>query len=115
MGIWGVITVILTAVFLSVLANQAEQCISSQQGRQIVSGIRKVFIPLLATALIFWGLSSFFKELVQLFIVLAFSETAAYIVNPFPAYIKEQEESKKDAKDESKLLKFAKLFWQAKE
>ena len=114
-SVWGVIAVVITAIFLSVLAKQAERCIENLQYRQIVTGIRKVFIPLIATALIFWGLSSFFKELVQVFVVLAFSETIAYVINPFPAYIKIKEEEEKDKKDENKLLKFAKLFWQAKE
>jgi len=114
-GIWGVITIILTAVFLYKLAAQAEKCIDSIQGRQVVHCIRKIFIPFLAIALVIFGMEKFLDDLVWFFVILAFFETVAGIFNPFPEYIKEQDEKNKDKKEDSKMLKFAKIFWSAKE
>lgn len=110
-GGWGIVAIIFAAVFFAKLLKQAGDCVESVLVKQIFQAIGRVFIPLLAVTLCLYAVGDFWKELINFFIILTICEPVAYVLNPFPEYIKEKDEKKED----SKILKVAKIFWSAKE
>lgn len=113
-GGWGIVAIIFTAVFLNWLIKQATECIDSTFVQKIFQAIRKVLIPLLTITLCIYAVGEFWKELMVFFIVLTICEPVAYVLNPFPEYLKEKEEEKDDSKQDSKMIKFIELFWDKK-
>lgn len=109
-GGWGVVVIIFTAVFIAKLAKQACEAIDNVFAKQIVDAVRKVLIPLLAATLCLYAVGDFWKELVNFFIALTICEPIAYVLNPFPEFLKEKEKEEK----KSNLVKVLELFWEKK-
>ena len=109
-GGWGIVAIIFAAVFFAKLVKQAGDCIDSSLGKQSLQAVGKVFIPLLAVTLCLYAVGDFWKELINFFIILTICEPIAYVLNPFPEYLKEKE------KEEQKtaVTKFIELFWEKK-
>jgi len=109
-GGWGVLVIIFTAVFIFKLMKQAENTIDSPVVIQSFEAIRKIFIPLLAVTLCLYAVEEFWNELIRFFVVLTICEPIAYVLNPFPKYLKEKEK----AGEKSKITEIINLFWDKK-
>ncbi len=110
-GGWGVVAIILLAFFLSKLIKQATDCIEEVLYKQILNGVRTVFIPLLTITLCIYSVNEFWQQLMSFLIVLTVCEPIAYIVNPIPEYIKDSEDKKK----KNKLISILEIFWERKD
>ena len=110
-GGWGILAIILMAIFMINLSKQTEECFENGIEKQIIRAIRKVFIPLLSVTLCLWAVSDFINELIQFFIVITMCETIASMVNPMFDLAKEH----KEGRIENKMIKMAKIFWSNKE
>ena len=110
-GGWGVVTVIFTTIFLIYLCKQAEFSVDSQVGRQTLRAIRKVLFPLFCVTFCLFAVRNFIDELIQFFIVITVCEPIAYVINPFPQLIREND----DKKEVNKFIKAARIFWGQKD
>ena len=85
-GVWGVICLVIVAIFGSYVARYLTKGIPYSFGTQIINGVFKVVVP----CLLVWVLSYKLKDEMDLFIqVMAFitcSEAIAICVNPLPKY-----------------------------
>ena len=106
-GGWGIVVIILTAVFLSKLAKQSTDVIESETARQAVDAFRKVLLPLLAVTLCLYAVGDFWQQLIQFFVILTIFEPIAYVANPMPQYVKQV----KDEKKKNKIIELFNIFW----
>lgn len=109
-GGWGIVAIIFSSVFVAKLAGQAIECTDNFFIKQIIRAFKNVLIPLLAVTLCIYAVGDFWKELIHFFIILTICEPIAYVLNPFPEFIRE----KKKEKEESKILKIIGFFWDNK-
>lgn len=109
-GGWGIVVVIMTAIFLSKLAKQAVEAIDSVLIKQILDAFRKVLVPLLAITLCLYSVGEYWQYLIYFFMILTICEPIAYVLNPMPELLKDKE----IAKQENKILQIIETFWDKK-
>ena len=109
-GGWGIVAIIFAAVFFIKLIKQTYDCVDSVFFKQVLQAVGKVLVPLLAATLCIYAVGDFWNELLNFFITLTICEPIAYILNPFPEYLKEKE----DSSQENKMTKIIELFWEKK-
>lgn len=88
-GGWGVIAIIFGAVFFIVLIKYVRKGLPFSMLSQVLEGICKVLIPILAALLIVDTMKNSMEQMFQFLFVLLFSEMIAIVVNPFPRWIHE--------------------------
>lgn len=109
-GGWGIVAIIFASVFFIKLIKQSEDCVDSLFLKQIFRSISKVFIPLLAVTLCVYAVGDFWKELINFLMVLTICEPIAYVLNPFPEYLKEKEKEEQT----NTVTKIIGMFWDKK-
>lgn len=83
---WGLIAILLIFFFFTKLINAVKKGMKYSQGLQVLNGLTKVTIPLILLAVCINFMKNLTNELFQLVVVLCFSETIAYIINPLPLW-----------------------------
>lgn len=110
LGGWGIVLIIFTAVFFAKLIKQSIDTIESEVAKQCLNAIRKVFIPLLAVTLCLYSVGNAWEDLIKFFMILTICEPIAYVLNPFPTFLRQKEEEGA----ENKITKIIELFWDKK-
>lgn len=88
-GGWGVIAIIFAAIFFIILIKYVRKGLPFSMLSQVLEGICKVLIPVLAALSIVHIMKNSMEEMAQFLTVLFFSEMVAIVVNPFPRWIHE--------------------------
>lgn len=88
-GGWGVIAIIFGAVFFIILIKYVRKGLPFSMLSQVLEGICKVLIPILAALLIVDTMKNSMEQMFQFLYILFFSEMIAIVVNPFPRWIHE--------------------------
>lgn len=97
-GGWGVLAVIIIAVFCIVCLKYVNKgMIRYSMTKQVVVGICKVTIPLLALYWIITSISSNVQVFLQALAVVIGSETIAIPINPFPKWVDERTQGAMDS------------------
>lgn len=86
-GGWGIVAIIFACVFFISLMNNIEKGLPFSLFTQILEGLGKVVIPLIAGAFIVYYMQDCMKEIFQFLLVCACSELVAIVVNPLPKWI----------------------------
>lgn len=88
-GGWGIVVIIFACVFFIGLMKKIEKGLPFSLMSQIVTGLGKVIIPLVAAAFIVYYMQDCMKEIFQFLLVCTCSELVAIVVNPLPKWAHE--------------------------
>lgn len=81
---WGLIVILIVFLATNYILKMLVDIINSPYAKQLVSGIRKVLLPLLILILIVGSIDKYSKEVMYVLRGITISELIAILVNPFP-------------------------------
>lgn len=81
---WGLIVILIVFLATNYILKMLVDIINSPYAKQLVSGIRKVLLPLLILILIVGSIDKYSKEVMWVLRGIIVSELLAILVNPFP-------------------------------
>lgn len=88
-GGWGIVVILFICIFFSSVMTNIEKGLQFSFFKQMMTGLRKIIIPLIAIAFVIYYMQDCMKELFQFLLVCIASETIAIIVNPLPKWTNE--------------------------
>ena len=86
-GGWGIVCILFACIFVSKILKAVKKGLPFSMATQIITGVCKTIIPLVASAFIVYYMQNCMKEIFQFLVVLIICELIAIIVNPFPKWI----------------------------
>lgn len=86
LGGWGIIGLIIAAVFFLKMLKQVKKGLPYSLFSQIITGLCRVTIPLIIGAFIAYYFQDLMDYVFQVLCVLIFCETVAIVVNPIPKW-----------------------------
>lgn len=96
-GGWGLLAVIFISLFFIKLTKSIRDGLTPSLLTQILEGLCKVIIPLIAAAVCVYYFRDMMAQLFQFLCVLIFCESAAIVINPFPQWIRENKKEQQES------------------
>lgn len=86
-GGWGIVVIVFGCIFVINLMKNIEKGLPFSMFTQIITGVGRIIVPLIAAAFIIYYMQDCMKEVFQFLLVCIASESVAIIVNPLPKWI----------------------------
>lgn len=85
-GGWGIVAILFISIFFAKMIKTIVKGLPFSLFIQILNGICKVIIPLIAASFIVYYMQDCMKEIFQFLVVCSISELVAIVINPLPKW-----------------------------
>ena len=96
-GGWGIVAILFISIFFAKMIKTIVKGLPFSLFIQILNGICKVIIPLIAASFIVYYMQDCMKEIFQFLVVCIVSELVAIVVNPLPKWLNDHKIEKEES------------------